>query len=229
MPKKATGPDPRDVYAVPASVMERANQGTLWGAQDWCVVCQEEFDGPTYYEVIFRPRRRSGPPYYSGLSMAACSRECAEKVAQQPPGLGMPLRAEGRPTDPALQRHPWLYAFREVGEYPEDTERSGKWMVFWKPDEIDEGWERIREAVRTGQLGYEAKVATKPLPSKRDGGLYHVVCVYTYDSEDVDDVRRVRAELRRLGVTRKIGYKEDEETRQGHYSGNGRRVSKYWE
>jgi hypothetical protein len=60
-------------------------------------------------------------------------------------------------------------------------------------------------------------------------GECQVTLVYTYDSDDLDDVRRVREELRLLGVTWKVGYKEDRETVQGHYSSSGKPVSKYWE
>jgi hypothetical protein len=39
--------------------------------------------------------------------------------------------------------------------------------------------------------------------------------VYTYDWQDEKDVRRVRQELRELGITQRIPYKSDEETRAG--------------
>lgn len=217
----------QDEYLHPAQIVEYTlDHAAPWARHGRCAACDGEFTGPTYYYVRFMPRRRSGPPYYSGTGMDACSRGCAELLARTPRRGGQ-LETEGRPSGTTRRSVGWIYAFREVGDYPDDAERSGKWMVFWKPDEIDAAWECIREAVRSGRLGYRAKVATQP--SHWRTGVFHVVCVYTYDSDDVEDVRRVRAELRHLGVTRKIGYKEDEETRQGHYSSNGRRVSKYWE
>jgi len=52
-----------------------------------------------------------------------------------------------------------------------------------------------------------------------------VICVYTYDWADEVDVRRIREELRRLGITWKIPYKADEDTIKGRY---GKGVSKYY-
>ncbi len=48
-----------------------------------------------------------------------------------------------------------------------------------------------------------------------------VICVYTYDWTDEADVRRVRQELRALGITSKIPYKTDDDTNAGRYSSQG--------
>jgi len=124
---------------------------------------------------------------------------------------------------------PWLYARRRRGRYPRPTPRSGKWLVFVRPEDVDEVWARIRKAVEEGRLGHAAKVATAaPNPLARPGR--RVICVYTYDWTDEADVRRVREELRRLGITWKIPYKADEDTRRGRYLAAGdRRISKYYE
>ena len=37
-----------------------------------------------------------------------------------------------------------------------------------------------------------------------------LICVYTYNFEDLDDVRRVRLRLRELGYIKKIPYKTDD-------------------
>jgi hypothetical protein len=44
-----------------------------------------------------------------------------------------------------------------------------------------------------------------------------MICVFTYDWTDAEDVLRVRQALRDLGITKKLGYKADEDTRAGRY------------
>ena len=57
-----------------------------------------------------------------------------------------------------------------------------------------------------------------------------MICVYTYNWTDEDDVKKIREELRQLGITEKIGYKSDQDTIEGKYSTTGHtQISKYWE
>src|SRR2546425_12674646 len=101
----------------------------------------------------------------------------------------------------------WLYAENLKGNYSEPTPTSGKWLLFVPNQDIDAGWTRVKEATKAGRLGGDSKVSTaKPNPNAVDPS-HRVICVYTYDSEDEDDVMRVREELRRLGFTDKIPYK----------------------
>ena len=119
----------------------------------------------------------------------------------------------------------WLCADRRKGAYPESTERTGKWLIFENAENVDEVWAKIREATEQGKLGDSAKVATSA-----SGGRSRVICVYTYDWTDEKDVRRVRAELWKLGIERKIPYKSDEDTLAGKYAVCGdKRISKYFE
>jgi hypothetical protein len=110
----------------------------------------------------------------------------------------------------------WIYAHRKLGTYPEyHPERSGKWLIWLSPANIDRYWLLIKQAVEQGQLSSAAKVSTAvTIREKRSA---HVICVYTYDYEDKDDVMRVRKKLRELGIRRELIYKADEDTRQGHY------------
>ena len=122
----------------------------------------------------------------------------------------------------------WLYALRQEGSYPRPTPRSGKWLVFVDRNEVDTVWATIKQATEAGQLGGSAKVATaKPNPFATDPKT-KVICVYTYDWTDETDVHRIRAELRRLGITQKIPYKADADTLRDKYRVTGhRRISKY--
>jgi Domain of unknown function (DUF1917) len=124
----------------------------------------------------------------------------------------------------------WLYAKRKRGDYPDTTANSGKWLIFTPISQIDEVWTKIKLATEDGCLGESAKVATaKPNPIVTNPGM-KVICVYTYDWTDEADVRRVRQELRALGITSKIPYKADRDTNAGIYSTRGhKRISKYYE
>jgi hypothetical protein len=61
---------------------------------------------------------------------------------------------------------------------------------------------KIKKATEDGLLGCSSKVATATSNSN-----VKVICVYTYDWTDEKDVMRVRSELKRLGIEKKIPYK----------------------
>lgn len=124
----------------------------------------------------------------------------------------------------------WIYAERKTGKYSEATDRSGKWLIFLSPERIDAVWNRVKKATEEGRLGGSAKAATaKPNSNATDPGR-KVICVYSYNWEDKEDVMRIRAELRALGIRWKIPYKADVDTDAGKYRAAGHtRISKYYE
>ena len=123
----------------------------------------------------------------------------------------------------------WLFAERKQGKYPSHSENGGKWLVFVPIAQIDNVWSKIRSAVEEGRLGDLAKVATaKPNPNATDPRT-KVICVYTYNWTDIEDVMRIRQELRQLGIIWKIPNKADEDTDSGKYANRGtKRISKYY-
>ncbi|MBW4574712.1 MAG: DUF1917 domain-containing protein [Aphanothece sp. CMT-3BRIN-NPC111] len=140
-------------------------------------------------------------------------------------GSATPSRLPSQETDA-----PWLDAKRKKGTYPSSTSRSGKWLIFAPIAEIDNLWANIKQATEQGLLGNSAKVSTAMGGSLPTDANEKVICVYTYDGTNEEDVRRIRQKLRKLGITRKIPYKEDEDTRSGKYRALGhRRISKYYE
>src|SRR3989344_3916595 len=124
----------------------------------------------------------------------------------------------------------WIYAERKVGKYPESTASSGKWLIFVNPERLDTVWRKIKYATENGKLGYESKTATakpNPLAGK---SKQKVICVYTYDWTDKQDVKRIRNELKKLGIVWRIPYKTDRDTLDGKYRGMiSQRISKYYE
>lgn len=101
---------------------------------------------------------------------------------------------------------------------------GGKWLLRPSPERVNETWGKIAHALVAGKLGYAAKVATNNGGGDRDT---RILCVYTYDFEDKEDVKRVARELAKMGFcdkkgpkTRQIYYKCDAYTHLNIMSGN---------
>lgn len=83
-------------------------------------------------------------------------------------------------------------------------------MLFCQPHEVDEVWGVVAKATANHELGVAAKVA--PNDSDREERL---VCVYTADFQNKEDVIRVLRKLRELcvdAIRRRIYYKPGERT-----------------
>jgi hypothetical protein len=148
------------------------------------------------------------------------------------------MEPQGKPEEPRIEdRKPsevsdvsWLYARRKADGYPVNSPRGGKWLVFVKLAHVDAVWEKVKAATEQGLLGGSSKAATmKPNPNATNPDT-KVICVYTYDWADEEDVRRVREKLRELGIVARIPYKADADSRAGDYAHRGdKRISKYYE
>ncbi len=107
---------------------------------------------------------------------------------------------------------------------------SGKWFLFTAVDRIDVAWKLIDLETRSGRLGFSAKVATAKPNSLSANSKLRLICVYTYDCTDIDDVLRVRSRLREIGFVKKIPYKTDSATREGKYAKHGdKKISLFFE
>ena len=139
----------------------------------------------------------------------------------QEPNYGTPSTAEDSS---------WLTAKRKKGKYPPHSSWGGKWLVFTTTKYADELWNRIAFATEEGLLGGSSKVSTAMQTRRSRDADSRVICVYTYDWCDEDDVKRVREQLRALGVTRSIPYKADSDTQEGIYAADGHQdFTKYFE
>ncbi len=106
------------------------------------------------------------------------------------------------------------------------AEEAGKWLIFVGPEEVDAAWQKIRDATIGGRLGVGAKVST----SKENEDAHDdrkVIYVFTADWADEPDVMRIRAELKELGFSDRIGYKRNLDTYAGEYREKGKRVAYY--
>ena len=70
-------------------------------------------------------------------------------------------------------------------------------MLFPKADELSRTWRLVAEGVVDGRLGDTAKVATD---TSGAGSERRLICVYTKDFSDKEDVHRVLDELVHLGL-----------------------------
>lgn len=106
--------------------------------------------------------------------------------------------------------------------------RSGKWLLFIDINKLDEIWLKIKKATEKGNLGTGAKAATAKSNPNETSKTEKVICIYTYNWLDVDDVFRVEKELRKIGITSTLFYKTDKDTIEGKYTISGAKgISKY--
>lgn len=90
----------------------------------------------------------------------------------------------------------WIEARRQT-DGPAPTVRAGQFVVATTIHEVDELWEKIKQATEAGKLGYKSKVATA---SRTPNSADRVILVLTYDADDSGDVTRVAGALAALGV-----------------------------
>jgi hypothetical protein len=75
-------------------------------------------------------------------------------------------------------------------------------MIFTPPESVNEIWNAIALATADNQLGTAAKVA----PATDDNvGKDRLICVYTRDFRDREDVERVVGKMRSLGLVEEGG------------------------
>lgn len=76
-----------------------------------------------------------------------------------------------------------------------DRATCGKWMFFPAQEDAPRFWRLIATATSEGKLGPTSKVGTYDPAEK-----HTLICVYTYDFSDTEDVIRVLHELADLGL-----------------------------
>jgi hypothetical protein len=84
----------------------------------------------------------------------------------------------------------WIESAAPNGKW---SPNSGKWLLFITVDRIDSAWKLIDLETKLGRLGVSAKVATAKPNSLAANSKLRLICIYTYDCTDIDDVLRVRS------------------------------------
>lgn len=98
---------------------------------------------------------------------------------------------------------------------------NGKWMLFPSPSHVDAVWAKVARATDAGELGIGAKVATARDDDR--SGKSRLICIYTIDFSDEEDVKRVLRKLSELGLVKRdqgIFYKCDAYTYLDIMGGN---------
>lgn len=72
-------------------------------------------------------------------------------------------------------------------------------MLFVEPAFVDHVWATVARATFKNELGIAAKVAPR---QERGSAKERVICIYTYDFSDKDDIARVLHRLRQLELVR---------------------------
>lgn len=83
-------------------------------------------------------------------------------------------------------------------------------MLFIPAVNIDHIWKIIAGATISGDLGISAKVTPHDPDEDPEGRRTRLICIYTKDFSDIEDVVRVLGELKKLGMVEtraKIYYK----------------------
>lgn len=80
--------------------------------------------------------------------------------------------------------------------------RCGKWMLFPEPADVTEVWRAVARATADGELGIAAKVAPR---AKEGPDKARLICIYTKDFIDKDDLLRVLIRMKDLGLVKPAG------------------------
>lgn len=116
----------------------------------------------------------------------------------------------------------WAIDPDEVETYKD----SGKWLIFLNAEQENLMWNRICESLSYGELAqccYKAKMALRPRFNEVSKENLKVVCIYTKDFNDKEQVKNCLKVLRSLGFNDVMYYKTDNQTRSGLYRGGSQK------
>jgi hypothetical protein len=69
-------------------------------------------------------------------------------------------------------------------------------MIFSPMTEVNDVWSIIAKATASNELGIAAKTA----PDEGEPRKERLICIYTYDFTDIEDITRVAQKLKDLGL-----------------------------
>lgn len=101
---------------------------------------------------------------------------------------------------------------------------SGKWLIFDSIEIIDDYWDKISKATKEGLLGPSCKVSTAKENSNAEDNTTRVICVFTEDYNDKEDLNRIIKVIRHLGIENKLIYKLDSDVGKYKHKGDALQV-----
>src|SRR2546423_1610038 len=118
-----------DATITPISVKEYSHLKEPFRSK-WiqCIICHQ-VPAETIYRVRI-PSQIQGDKKSFAMATVCCSEDCARKwIAKREPHFYTLEEMEGSSLPPTQESKPgWIFCFRQMGYYPESTERSGKWL-----------------------------------------------------------------------------------------------------
>ncbi|GBM49830.1 hypothetical protein AVEN_191234-1 [Araneus ventricosus] len=139
------------------------------------------------------------------------------------------------PEIPSIETHrPWIHAYSSSGKesIAVDYKKVGKWLLFFDQrrrsavtglTQHDYVWKIIKKMVENDILyGAKCSTALKGICEAYDKSKKGVICCYTPDYTNKQDVKRAADEIRRAVYCRyHLLYKTDNDTRAGIYKHKG--------
>jgi hypothetical protein len=116
----------------------------------------------------------------------------------------------------------WIYANNPYDKSIIDPNLTGKLMLFIKKDQLDAQWNIIKKATEDGRLGYNSKCSTAALNPNAIDDIHGLICVYTADYQNMDEIYSIEKKLRKLiQYQGTMYYKTDMQTMLDKKEGNG--------
>lgn len=104
----------------------------------------------------------------------------------------------------------WISYTSKITKGFRSTEDTGKWCIFAAASTINKKWDLIKSLIDSGEIVH-AKVSTSLFLPKSRSKKY-VICVYTKNYNDIEDLKKTREFLRSVGFNRPLKYKRDIDT-----------------
>jgi hypothetical protein len=136
-------------------------------------------------------------------------------------------------TDPCAAPKGVHWVWAASTNQPDDIDPLlvGKWLIYLSCTHVGYCWPRVRDATEEGTLGIAAKVSTDwgkghdlvgMIAEGIGGWRDHVICIYTLDWQNREDVARVGSRLAEIDAvrTQTLHYKPDAFTYSGTWAGN---------
>lgn len=184
-------------------------------------------DNHGYWIYISYPRSKARPTDEDRAGLMAKGRQILEDFEATRAGIEASMAGKAKST--IGRKLTPLRKQVEADLYAAAKEKgctSGKWMLFPQAEDVNRIWALIATATADGELGHAAKVATDDGAGNMGSRL---ICIYTEDFSDREDVKRVLKRLVGMGLVmgkgpmgeeRGIYYKADAFTHLGIDSKN---------